>query len=249
MYFIPKEEVPFKTKKVTYPKIVYDIRPSKAETHRTRITVSGNLIDYMGTLTTPTATITAAKCLFNSTVSTPAEKCVLADIKKNYLNNALPDPEYMKSHIATIPQEIIDDYNLLNIVDNQGFVYVNIFKGMYGLKQAGITAHKALIHHLTPFRYHPYRHTPGIWQHDTRDTIFTLVVDDFSIKYTSLENSQHLLHALREKYTISEDWEANIYIGITLKWDYSKQTVDLSMPGYVTADLQRFRHQLKNTGQ
>ena len=40
--------------------------------------------------------------------------------------------------------------------------------------------------------------------------------------------------------------EARLYIGITLKWDYIKQTVDLSMPGYVTAALLRFRHQLKN---
>ena len=44
MYFIPKEEVPFKTKKVTYPKIVCNIRPSKEETHRTHITVGGNLL-------------------------------------------------------------------------------------------------------------------------------------------------------------------------------------------------------------
>ena len=44
-------------------------------------------------------------------------------------------------------------------------------------------------------------------------------------------------------------WEAKLYIGISLKWDYSKRTLDLSMPGYVTAALQRFRHQLKNTCQ
>ena len=50
-------------------------------------------------------------------------------------------------------------------------------------------------------------------------------------------------------YTISEDWEATLYIGITFKWDYSKQTVDLSMLGYVTAALQRFHYQLKNTQQ
>ena len=74
-------------------------------------------------------------------------------------------------------------------------------------------------------------------------------MDDFAIKYTSLNNAQHLLHALKEKCTISEDWEAKLYIRITLKWDYSKRTVDLSMPGYVTAALQRFRHQLKNTRQ
>ena len=80
LYFIPKEEVPFKTKKITYPKIVCDIRPNKTDTHRTRITFGGNLLDYAGTLATPTATITTSKCLLNSVVSTPAAKCVLANI-------------------------------------------------------------------------------------------------------------------------------------------------------------------------
>ena len=64
-------------------------------------------------------------------------------------------------------------------------------------------------------------------------------MDNFSIKYTSLDNAQHLLHALKEKYTRSEDWEAKLYIGISLKWDYSKRTVDLSMLGHVTAAILR----------
>ena len=92
------------------------------------------MLDYAGTLTTPTATITTATCLFNSVASTPEAKCVLADIYIFYLNNALPDLEYMNFHISTIPQEIIDEYNLLNIVDNHVFVYVKIVKGMYRLK-------------------------------------------------------------------------------------------------------------------
>ena len=103
MYFIPKEEVPFKIKKFTYPKLFCDILPSKAETHRTFITVRVNLLDYAGTLTTPSATITTSKFLFNIVVSTPAAKCVLANIKKSYLKNALPDPDYMKFHISKIP--------------------------------------------------------------------------------------------------------------------------------------------------
>ena len=82
MYFIPKEEVPLKTKKSTYPKIVCNIFPNKAETHRTHITVGENLLYYAETLTTPTATITTAKCLFKRVVSTPEAKYVLADIKK-----------------------------------------------------------------------------------------------------------------------------------------------------------------------
>ena len=150
----------------------------------------------------------------------------------------------MKFHISTIPQEIIDEYNLLDIVDNHGFVYVKIVKVMYGLKQAGIIAHKSLVNHLSPFGYDPYCHTPGLWTHETIDTIFTLVLDNFAIKYTALKNAKHLLNALQAKYTISEDWEAKINTGITLKWDYIKRTVDLSMPGYVTAALLRFRHKI-----
>ena len=102
--FHSKRRSTIQKQKNNISKIVCDIRPNKAETHGTRITVGGNFLDYAGTLTTPTATITTAKCLFNSFVSTLEAKCVLADIKTFYLNNALPDPEYMKFHIATIPQ-------------------------------------------------------------------------------------------------------------------------------------------------
>ena len=88
--------------------------------------------------------------------------------------------------------------------------------------------------------------TNFLWKYETKYIIFTLVVDDFVIKYTSLENAKHLLNALQAKYTISEDWEAKLYIVITLKWDHIKRTVDLSMPGYVAAALMCFRHQIKN---
>ena len=101
----------------------------------------------------------------------------------------------MKFHISTIPQEILDGYNLLYVVDNHGFVYVKIVKGMYGLKQASNIAHKALIHPLASFGYHPALHTSVLWQHETRDTIFTPVMDYFAIKYTSLKNAKHLLNA------------------------------------------------------
>ena len=42
VFFIPKHKVPFTTKKVTYGKIVCDIKPDKVETHRIRITVGVN---------------------------------------------------------------------------------------------------------------------------------------------------------------------------------------------------------------
>ena len=44
----------------------------------------------------------------------------------------------MKLQISIIPKEIIEAYNLYNIQYNNGWVYMKIYKGMYGLKQAGI---------------------------------------------------------------------------------------------------------------
>ena len=56
--------------------------------------------------------------------------------KKIYLNNDFPDPEYMKLHLHIIPQEIIDKYALHDLVDKDGWVYLNILKGMHRLKQS-----------------------------------------------------------------------------------------------------------------
>ena len=82
--------------------------------------------------------------------------------KNFYLNNDLPDPEYMKLQLHIIPQEIIDEYSLHYLVVKGGWLYLKIVKGMYGLKQAGIIANMELTKHLNKFGYHPVQHTPGL---------------------------------------------------------------------------------------
>ena len=73
---------------------------------------------------------------------------------------------------------------------------------MYGLKQAGIIDNMELTKQLNKFGYHPVQHTPGLWRHKTRAKIFTLVIDDFEIKYATHQDADHLLQALRAKYII-----------------------------------------------
>ena len=65
--FIPKSKFP-KDKKVTYGKIVCEIKPEKEEKERTRLTVGGNLLEFTGNLSAPTASVTTTKCVFNSVV-------------------------------------------------------------------------------------------------------------------------------------------------------------------------------------
>jgi hypothetical protein len=69
-----------------------------------------------------------------------------------------------------------------------------------------------------------------------------LVVDDFAIKYTCMEDAQHLIDALKQDYTITIDWDATNYIELTLKWDYKNQKVYAHMPGYIQKALLRFKH-------
>jgi hypothetical protein len=113
---------------------------------------------------------------------------------------------------------------------------------MYGLKQAVLLASQLLQTRLAPFGYYPAWHTPGIWLHKTRPISFTLVVDDFAVKYVDKQHAEHLRNALLQTYELTTDWTATVYSGMTLKWDNKHRTCDISMPGYVSNVLSKFQH-------
>ena len=50
----------------------------------------------------------------------------------------------------------------------------------------------------------------------TLKTTFTLVVDDFGVKYHHRYDALHLLNLLEVKYKITTDWKGALCIGITL---------------------------------
>jgi hypothetical protein len=166
---------------------------------------------------------------------------MMMDIKNYYLGTPLPRFEYMKMILSRFPKEIIQKFNL-NALAVYGWVYIEIRKGMYGLKQAGLLSNQLLQTRLEPFRYYPARHTPGLWLHNTRPISFTLVVDDFAVTYVGKQHAEHLRNALLRTYELTTDWSAMVYSGMTLKWDYDKLTCDISMPGYVSNVLSKFQH-------
>ena len=79
-----------------------------------------------------------AKLLINSTISTPGVVFLSIDLAIFYLNTPMPKPEYMRLCLDNIHKEIIIKHNLRDLVSKEGWVYVKIQKGMYGLPQAGI---------------------------------------------------------------------------------------------------------------
>jgi hypothetical protein len=61
-------------------------------------------------------------------------------------------------------------------------------------------------------------------QHNTKPTAFSLVVDDFAVKYVTKSDANHLRDALLQHYEITTDWKGTVYSGTTLDWDYNKRT-------------------------
>ena len=163
------------------------------------------------------------------------------DLKDFYLGAPMDRYEYMRVPIWMLPAAIIEQYNLEPLFNN-GFVYVEIRRGMYGLPQAGRLANDQLVTKLATHGYEPCPLTHGLWRHTTRNTIFSLVVDDFGVRYSTRADAEHLIAALKENYQVSLDWTGERYCGLTLKWDYVARTCDISMPGYIERALQRFSH-------
>jgi hypothetical protein len=101
-----------------------------------RLTVGGGRLDYSGDVATSMADNTTFKILVNSTFSTGDAAMMMMDIKNYYLGTPLPRFEYMKMLLSRFPEEIVNKYNL-DALAVDGWVYIEIRKGMYGLKQAG----------------------------------------------------------------------------------------------------------------
>jgi hypothetical protein len=165
------------------------------------------------------------------------------DANNFYLNTPLDIFEYMEFPVWMIPDEIIQAYNLHDKISN-GYVYVELRKAVYGLKQAGKLANDLLKKRLASDGYRPTTYTSGLWKHDTRPIAFTLVVDDFGVKYVDQADAKHLEACLAKYYTMKSDWEGGRYVGIYLQWNYKNGTVILTMPDYVRNVLHMVQHRI-----
>ncbi len=140
------------------------------------------------------------------------------DIKKFYLTAALEYFKYMKIPLALFPSWMIEQYNL-NKLTLEGWAYIKMQRAVWGLPQTGILANKHLQRKLAPFGYYKCINTPGLWQQESCPLTFTLVVDNFGIKFVNKNDVDHLISSIKKTYTLTKDWTGSMYCGITLKWD------------------------------
>ena len=158
--------------------------------------VGGDGLDYNKDAGAPATSMLETKILLSviSDAHNGANFFTL-DIKDFFLATPMPQPEHMKIHLKIFPQDIIDQYELLQKVTADGYVYVKIKKVMYGLKQAAVLAFDHLVEKLKKFGYEPIPHTIGMWTHKERKTTFCLCVDDFGVKYFSKDDAIYLVQA------------------------------------------------------
>jgi len=181
------------------------------------------------------------KLLFNSVVSTPGSQFMTMDITDFYLGTPLVRKAYMKVHRNQMPVQTVAyfDYTDASWWHNE-YIIFEISKGIYGLPEAGKLAQDQLYAHLASYGYRLIPESTGFFVHDTRPTKFTLVVDDFGVQYSSIEDLNHLSEALQLKYAITVDMTGSKYLGLTIEHDKIESTISISMPEYVSKILTRF---------
>jgi hypothetical protein len=204
-----QHEVPTeRLKDVTYGQYVCTVRPKKEEPNRTRFTVGvgGDRINYPGAVATPTAEMLVATMHFDSVISTKDARFMTMDISNFYLMTPLHRPEFIQMKLSNMPDEVIEEYKLQEKATKNGSIYIRAKRGMYGLPQSGLLANKLLKKRLNKQGYRQSKLVPGHWKHDTRPIQFTLVVDDFGVKYVGKEHAQHLKNTLEQHYKLTCDW-------------------------------------------
>ena len=127
-----------------HDRIVCNYRPEKKDPNRCRITVGGNMTNYPGDCGTPTSDLLTVKLLLNSVISTDGARFMILEISNFYLTTPLKRKEYVKTKLSNFPKTVIAHYNLCENATPEGFIYVAIKRGMYGIPQSGILSQTLL---------------------------------------------------------------------------------------------------------
>ena len=104
--------------------------------------VGGNKLTYDSDPRSPAISLLDLKIRINSVISDARKgaRYITTDIINYYLNKPMSNFQYMRINIKDTPHEVIVEYSFLFIADPSGYVHVDIRKGVYGIKESGITA-------------------------------------------------------------------------------------------------------------
>ncbi len=80
-------------------------------------------------------------------------------------------------------------------------------KGIYNPHKVDVLVQNLLEESLGKNGYKQSQFTSGLWTHEWFSICFSLVVDNFGVKYVQKEHADHLVSVIHEHYEITMDWE------------------------------------------
>ncbi len=191
---------------------------------------------------TNTAALPTVNALFHSTVSTHSFMATI-DTVDYYLGALLPSPESVRIDASSISIPTLTKLGLLPFLRHSHgnpFLFCDVLKTVPGLPQSGLLSQLRLVALLTQ-RGFSETSTPMLFRHRTHSTAFTLVVDDFLVRYSHPSELDHFVSCLSTLYELKvhQDLPRYTYLGYTI--DYSPTPLSpcmtLSMPNYVPSML------------
>ena len=99
------------------------------------------------------------------------------DIKNFYLNTLMARKEYLRLTLYNKASDAIEEYGLQDKATADGYVYVAVSKGMYGLPQTGIIAQQLLEERLGEEGYFQSKFTSGLWSHEWRLALQLMILE------------------------------------------------------------------------
>ena len=210
--------------------------------HRVRGCYGGNINDYDGPTTAYTASLPTVKILLNAVVSDPNSKFMTLDIGDFFLYGSSGRKEYMRIPLSHFTQEDMIKYDINKFIKpNAKTVLTEVNGNLYGLVNASLVAQKNLIELLNQNDFYE-TDTAQLYKHKFKNIEFTLIVDDFGVKYNDKVDAEFLHHILLSRYEkVKVDWSGELYLGMSIKLDRNstQHSISLSMPGYIPRLLQR----------
>ena len=179
---------------------MWKFKPEKEERERTRLTVGGNLLEFTGNISDATASVTTAKCVFNSLCQLQGQGVYWPT--SNLFTWTM---SYRTLNLCAFPWKLSHRKSLM-LTTSQRW---SSTKGgsTCALRRACMASNKTVSSRAT------HNWPMGSWQHTHQ---FYPCVWQFLCSIFLDRGCQLSLNSLRAKYLITVDMEATVYILIKL---------------------------------
>jgi hypothetical protein len=165
------------------------------------------------------------------------------DVKNFYYGADIPEAHCPSIRIPLqyYPSALLAELGLTDFVRtyraSKPYVYADVKKCIPALPQSGLLSQLRLISHLESHGYFE-TNTPMLFRHVTRPISFTLVAYDFGVKYSDVEDYNHLRRILEIQYEVTGSSTGTHYLDFTVDHNRAARTNTLSLPGYIAKLLQ-----------